>query len=67
MPYSGRDLPPVPVNSLISYFSNIAITDAGEGWDRQGAAGWVSLGFLPGGPQPVIPGTWGSVKDRYRK
>jgi hypothetical protein len=66
MPYTGQDLPPVPVSSLVSYVSGIAITDAGEGWYRL-AIGWQSLGFLPGGPQPVIPGTWGSVKDRYRK
>ena len=65
MPYSGADLPPVPVASLVSFESDIAITDSGEGWIRNADA-WVSLGFLPGSPQPTRQATWGAVKARYR-
>jgi hypothetical protein len=65
MPYPGRDLPPVPVSSLASYESGIAITDAGEGWLRT-SSGWVSLGLLPSGSQPAQRATWGAVKSTYR-
>ena len=62
MPYPGWDLPPVPPTSLVSYASGTAVTDAGEGWDRQGG-GWVSLGILPS--TPTIGATWGQVKAKY--
>ena len=62
MPYLSNDLPPVPVSSLISYFSGSAITESGEGWVQR-ASGWVSLGFLSA--VPTHQTTWGSVKAKY--
>ncbi len=64
MPFLNRDLPPVPVSSLISYDSGIAITDSGEGWFRN-ATEWVDLGPIPG-LSPTVRTTWGSVKAAYR-
>ena len=64
MPYLNKDLPPVPIESLISYENGCAVTDTGEGWMRQ-AAGWVDLGQLPGGT-PAIRTSWGSVKATYK-
>jgi hypothetical protein len=63
MPNAFRDLPPVPVSSLISYQSYTAITDSGEGW-RHTASGWVSLGTL--GSLPTKRVSWGEVKQDYR-
>ena len=65
MPYSSRDLPPVPASSLASYFDIVAITTSGEGWLRQ-ASGWVSLGIVPGGPQAIPQSSWGALKVQYR-
>ena len=65
LPYTGWDLPPVPPSSLVSYYSGIAVTDQGEGWDRQGS-GWVSLGTLPG-LVPVQRPSWGQLKAKYAR
>ncbi len=64
MPYTGEDLPPVPVSSLISLFSGTAVTESGEGWIRN-ASGWVSVGQIPG-TSSTMRTTWGSVKAAYR-
>ena len=62
MPYSNKDLPPVPVSSLISYGSGVAITDSGEAWFRN-ATEWRSLGVLS--TVPTKQTSWGALKARY--
>jgi hypothetical protein len=63
MPYAGEELPPVPVSSLISFGSGLAITESGEGWYRAGST-WTSIGTLSA--VPVRQTSWGGLKSTYR-
>jgi hypothetical protein len=67
MPYASFTLPPVPASSLISLFSDVAITDTGEGWyfSGTGASGWTSAGQVPGSVA-TLRTSWGTVKAKYR-
>jgi hypothetical protein len=65
LPFGLLTLPPVPTTSLVAYSNGFAVTDSGEGWQRQSGV-WVSLGFLPG-VTGVENTSWGAVKAKYRK
>lgn len=60
------DLPPVPPSALLFLSADLAITQSGDSWVKQGGSGWQNIGPVPGGATPAIQQSFGQLKAKYR-